>query len=77
MALQPQPKVAAPTAPGLTNKDLRRIQNAIDEATSANTLRSYASAWQSVEAFVQRVDQVTITASGTGGPGKVSVAWNE
>ena len=76
MALHPQPKVAAPTAPGLTNKDLRRIQNAIDEAASANTLRSYASAWRSFEAFAQGVDQVIMTASGNGGPGKVSVAWN-
>ena len=41
MALQLQSKAAtAPIVPGLADRDLRRVQNAIDEAASANTRRS-------------------------------------
>ena len=76
MALQPQPKATAPIVPGLADKDLRRVQNAIDEAASGNTRKTLASAWRNFEAFAQGVDQVIMTASGTGGPGKVSVAWS-
>ena len=50
MTLQNMPAVGLPAA-GLTLQDLRRIQDALDQAASANTRAMYASAWRKFEAW--------------------------
>ena len=60
MALQPQPQATAPIVPGLADRDLRRIQNAMDEAASANARRSCASAWRNFEAFAQGKESIRL-----------------
>ena len=47
MSLQQLPQESGSLAPsGLTLKDQRRIQDALDNSTSANTRRAYNQAWQ-------------------------------
>ena len=40
-------------ATGLTDKDRKRIKDALDRSVSANTRTMYASAWRSFEKRVQ------------------------
>ena len=49
--LRPAPGALAPT--GLTVEDQRRIQDALDSSTSANTRRAYAQAWRRFEAWIK------------------------
>ena len=47
MTLQPLPHPSGDLAPaGLTLQDQRRIQDALDNSTSANTRRAYHQAWR-------------------------------
>ena len=51
---QPTPQGFLPTvATGLTDKDRKRIKDALDRNVSANTRTMYASAWRSFEKRVQ------------------------
>ena len=43
-------------ATGLTNQDRKRIEEALDRIVSANTRRSYASAWRCFEEWTQARD---------------------
>ena len=49
--LRPAPGAMAPT--GLTAQDQRRIQDALDSSTSANTRRAYNQAWRRFEAWAK------------------------
>ena len=54
MALQPLPHPSGDLAPaGLTVQDQRRIQEALDSSTSANTRRAYNQAWRRFEAWAK------------------------
>ena len=51
---QPSAHRILPTlATGLTDQDRKRIEDALDRSVSANTRRSYASAWRSFEEWTQ------------------------
>ena len=50
----PVPNSLLPTLPtGPTYQDRKRIEDALDRSVSANTRRSYASAWGSLEEWTQ------------------------
>ena len=52
MTLQPLTRTSGQLAPtGLTVQDQRRIQDALDSSTSANTRRAYNQAWRRFEAW--------------------------
>ena len=52
MSLQPLPQGSRELAPtGLTVQDQRRIQEALNSSTSANTRRAYSQAWRRFEAW--------------------------
>ena len=54
MTLQPLPQESRDLAPtGLTAQDQRRIQEALDSSTSANTRRAYNQAWRRFEAWAK------------------------
>ena len=54
MTLQPLPPPSGDLAPtGLTVQDQRRIQDALDSSTSANTRRAYNQAWRRFEAWAK------------------------
>ena len=54
MTIQPDGKAPGPPAPtGLTAQDQRRIQEALDSSTSANTRRAYNQAWRRFEAWAK------------------------
>ena len=58
--ITPLPPEAAELAPtGLTVKDQRRIQDALDSSTSANTRRAYNQACRRFEAWVAPVATAT------------------
>ena len=50
--LRPAAGALAPT--GLTVQDQRRIQDALDSSTSANTRRAYNQAWRRFEAWIKQ-----------------------
>ena len=54
MTLQPLSHPSGELAPtGLTVQDQRRIQEALDSSTSANTRRAYNQAWRRFEAWAK------------------------
>ena len=54
MTLQPLTRTSGQLAPtGLTVQDQRRIQDALDSSTSANTRRAYNQAWRRFEAWMK------------------------
>ena len=54
MTLQPLTRTSGQLAPtGLTVQDQRRIQDALDSSTSANTRRAYNQAWRRFETWMK------------------------
>ncbi len=54
MTIQPYGETSGPPAPAtLTAQDQRRIQDALDSSTSANTRRAYNQAWLRFEAWAR------------------------